>query len=268
MADASKKKIIDLRKIFDDEEYNLAAENQGWYCQQLQCENLQGAWDTLGGYSIKALANGAQNLQAGYWFLAQIVPKVTGYSMFVLPDNAFKSYQIPLFDNTYPQNPKSLPEGGWKAAISGGGKFEGFKNYGWTCEKNVTDQETLLTSKQQVQCNDNTIIYNIMTYDQAKTDPKTKASLGTAKFDFACNQYKANRADFKGNQVWVSGIGNNENIMIFRHPSAIIGFNWPTLEYKGPGNRTPVGSVAKGISDCIGFINELIEREMLDGEKW
>ena len=171
MADASKKKIIDLRKIFEDEDYDLAAENQGWYCQQLQCKNLQGAWETLGNYTIKQLANGAQNLSAGYWFLAQIVPKVTGYSMFVLPDDA--GYRIPLFDNTYPQNHKALPEGEWKAAISGG-KFEGFKNYGWT----------------------------------------------------------------------------------------------PTLEYKGPGNRTPVGSVAKGIADCIGFINELIERDMLDGEKW
>jgi len=258
MADAAKK-LIPIRKIFDDEEYNLAAENNGYYCQQLQCENLSGAWETLGGYKMAALANGAQTLTAGFWFLAQIVPKATGYSLFMLPTTAYATYIIPLFDNQYPQNPKSAD---WQTQVD---KFEGFKAHGWKCMKKVTDPDTLEVSEQMSQCNDNTIIYDLITYNKG-TDAKTKNSLKTKKFDFACNQYKAQRAEFQGDQMYVVAQGNNESIALFKTPDGILAFNWASTEYKG--NRAQVGSMSNGLSDCIGFVNELIEREMLNGEKF
>jgi len=266
MADASKKKLLKLRKVFDDEDqFDLAAVQGGYYVPHLGA-NLSAAWGVLEQFKMDAIANGAQtSLAPGFWFLAQVIPQATGYSMFILPKSNYGSYAIPLYDNTYPQNPKSVPNGDWGAAINQNGKFEGFKAHGWTCTKKVTDPDTLETTDKPVQCNDNTIIYNIITYNK-DTDKKTKDNMGTMKFDFAMNQYKANRADFKGDQMWVSAQGNNENIMIFKQPMGIIGFNWPTLEYKG--NRTPVGSISNGISDCISFVNELIEKEMLDGEKW
>merc|ERR1719483_1649922 len=68
------------------------------------------------------LANGAQTLTAGFWFLAQVMPKATGYSFFMLPASAYTTYQIPIFDQQYPQNPKG-PD--WQAICSS--KFEGFK---------------------------------------------------------------------------------------------------------------------------------------------
>lgn len=268
MADA-KVKLVPIRKVFDDEEFNLAAENQGYYCQQLQCENLSGAMETLGSYKMADLANGAQTLTAGFWFLAQIIPKATGYSFFMLPTTAYATYQIPLFDNTYPQNPKSAD---WSTKVLNplapagpAGKFEGFKAHGWECVKKVTDPDTLEQSDKVMQCNDNTILYDLITYNKG-TDAKTKATLKTKKFDFACNQYKASRADFQGDQMYVVGQGNNESIVLFKTPDGILAFNWASQEYKG--NRKNVGSMANGLSDCIGFVNELVEREMLNGEKF
>jgi len=262
MADA-KKKLLKLRKVFDDEDqFDLAALQGGYYAQSLGA-NLSAAWGVLEQYKMDALALGAQTtLAPGFWFLAQVIPQATGYSMFFLPKSNYDSYVIPLYDNTYAQNPKGAE---WGAKVNANGKFEGFKAHGWTCTKKVTDPDTLETSDQQVQCNDNTIIYQMIMYKQ-DADKKTKDGMGSMRFDFAMNQYKANKADFKGNQMWVSAQGNNENIMIFKQPMGIIGFNWPTLEYKG--NRVPVGSISNGVSDCIGFVNELIEKEMLDGEKW
>jgi len=262
MADA-KKKLLKLRKVFDDEDqFDLAALHGGYYAQSLGA-NLSAAWGVLEQYKMDALALGAQTtLAPGFWFLAQVIPQATGYSMFFLPKSNYDSYVIPLYDNTYAQNPKGAE---WGAKVNANGKFEGFKAHGWTCTKKVTDPDTLETSDQQVQCNDNTIIYQMIMYKQ-DADKKTKDGMGSMRFDFAMNQYKANKADFKGNQMWVSAQGNNENIMIFKQPMGIIGFNWPTLEYKG--NRVPVGSISNGVSDCIGFVNELIEKEMLDGEKW
>jgi len=258
MADAAKK-LIPIRKIFDDEEYNLQAENNGYYCQQLQCENLSGAWETLGGYKMAALANGAQTLTAGFWFLAQIVPKATGYSFFMLPADHYKDYQIPLYDNKYPQNPKGAD---WGTQVD---NFEGFKAHAWKCNKTVTNPDTLEQSLVMSQCNDNTIIYDLITYKK-DTDPKTKNSLKTKKFDFACNQYKASRAEFAGDQMYVVAQGNNESMVLFKTPDGILAFNWASKEYKG--NRANVGSMSNGLSDCIGFVNELIEREMLGGEKF
>jgi hypothetical protein len=88
MADSAK--LIPIRKVFEDEDYNLAAENQGYYCQQLQCENMSGAWETLGNYKMVALANGAQTLTAGFWFLAQVMPRplVIPFSCFPQPPTA------------------------------------------------------------------------------------------------------------------------------------------------------------------------------------
>jgi len=262
MADA-KKKLLKLRKVFDDEDqFDLAALQGGYYAQSLGA-NLSAAWGVLEQYKMDALALGAQTtLAPGFWFLAQVIPQATGYSMFFLPKSNYDSYVIPLYDNTYAQNPKGAE---WGAKVNANGKFEGFKAHGWTCTKKVTDPDTLETSDQQVQCNDNTIIYQMIMYKQG-ADKKTKDGMGSMRFDFAMNQYKANKADFKGNQMWVSAQGNNENIMIFKQPMGIIGFNWPTLEYKG--DRVPVGSISNGVSDCISFVNELIEKEMLDGEKW
>merc|ERR1740129_1572937 len=159
-----------------------------------------------------ALANGAQTLTAGFWFLAQVMPKATGYSFFMLPATAYSTYQIPIYDNQYPQNPKGAD---WQSSCA---KFEGFKAHAWKCMKNVTNPETLEQTQEMKDCNDNTIIYDLITYNKT-TDAKTKNSLKTKKFDFACNQYK--------------------------------------------GSRKNVGSMANGLSDCIGFVNELVEREML-----
>jgi len=258
MADSAK--LIPLRKVFEDEDYNLMAENQGYYCQQLQCENMSGAWETLGNYKMAALANGAQTLTAGFWFLAQVIPKATGYSFFMLPSTAYNTYQIPIYDNQYPQNPKGAE---WQASCA---KFEGFKAHAWKCMKTVTNPETLEQTQEMKDCNDNTIIYDLISYNKSTTDAKTKNSLKTKKFDFACNQYKASRAEFQGDQMYVVAQGNNESIALFKTPDGILAFNWASTEYKG--NRKNVGSMANGLSDCIGFVNELIEREMLGGEKF
>merc|ERR1719285_710171 len=150
---------------------------------------------------MAALANGAQTLTAGFWFLAQVIPKATGYSFFMLPSTAYNTYQIPIYDNQYPQNPKGAD---WQASCA---KFEGFKAHAWKCMKTVTNPETL-EQTQEI----------------------------------------------------------NESIALFKTPDGIIAFNWVSTEYKG--NRKNVGSMANGLSDCIGFVNELIEREMLGGEKF
>jgi len=261
MADSAK--LIPLRKVFEDEEYNLQAENQGYYCQQLSCENMAGAWDTLANYKMDALANGSQTLTAGFWFLAQIIPKTTGYSFFMLPAKAYSSYAIPLYDNTfYRQNPKGAD---WKAKTTNNTSFEGFKAHAWECMKTVTDPDTLTQKQENQTCNDNTILYDLISYKK-DTDAKTKASLKTKKFDFAMNQYKASRAEFQGEQMYIVAQGNNESIALFKTPMGILGFNWASTEYKG--DRRPVGSMANGLSDCIGFVNELVEREMLEGEKF
>jgi len=257
MADSAK--LIPIRKVFEDEEYNLMAENQGYYCQQLQCENMAGAWETLGNYKMAALANGAQTLTAGFWFLAQVIPKATGYSFFMLPSDNYATYQIPIYDNQYPQNPKGAD---WAATCN---KFEGFKAHAWKCNKTVTNPETLEQTTEMKDCNDNTIIYDLITYNK-NTDMKTKNSLKTKKFDFAMNQYKASRAEFQGDQMYVVAQGNNESMVLFKTVDGIIGFNWASTEYKG--NRKNVGSMSNGLSDCIGFVNELIEREMIGGEKF
>jgi len=257
MADSAK--LIPIRKVFEDEEYNLMAENQGYYCQQLQCENMAGAWETLGNYKMAALANGAQTLTAGFWFLAQVIPKATGYSFFMLPSDNYATYQIPIYDNQYPQNPKGAD---WAAQCN---KFEGFKAHAWKCNKTVTNPETLEQTTEMKDCNDNTIIYDLITYNK-NTDMKTKNSLKTKKFDFAMNQYKASRAEFQGDQMYVVAQGNNESMVLFKTVDGIIGFNWASTEYKG--NRKNVGSMSNGLSDCIGFVNELIEREMIGGEKF
>jgi len=257
MADSAK--LIPIRKVFEDEEYNLMAENQGYYCQQLQCENMAGAWETLGNYKMAALANGAQTLTAGFWFLAQVIPKATGYSFFMLPSDNYATYQIPIYDNQYPQNPKGAD---WAATCA---KFEGFKAHAWKCNKTVTNPETLEQTTEMKDCNDNTIIYDLITYNK-NTDMKTKNSLKTKKFDFAMNQYKASRAEFQGDQMYVVAQGNNESMVLFKTVDGIIGFNWASTEYKG--NRKNVGSMSNGLSDCIGFVNELIEREMIGGEKF
>jgi len=259
MADSAK--LIPIRKVFEDEEYNLKAENNNYYCQQLSCENMAGAWETLGNYKMVDLANGAQTLTAGFWFLAQVMPKATGYSFFMLPASAYTTYQIPIFDQQYPQNPKG-PD--WQAICSS--KFEGFKAHGWKCMKTVTDPVTLDPSQEMKDCNDNTIIYDLISYNKTTTDAKTKNSLKTKKFDFAMNQYKASRAEFQGDQMYVVAQGNNESIVLFKFPDGIIAFNWASAEYKG--NRKNVGSMANGLSDCIGFVNELVEREMIGGEKF
>merc|ERR1719489_636251 len=78
---------------------------------------------------MAALANGAQTLTAGFWFLAQVIPKATGYSFFMLPSTAYNTYQIPIYDNQYPQNPKGAD---WQASCA---KFEGFKAHAWKCMK-------------------------------------------------------------------------------------------------------------------------------------
>merc|ERR1719295_1031181 len=158
---------------------------------------------------MAALANGAQTLTAGFWFLAQVIPKATGYSFFMLPSDNYATYQIPIYDNP--------------------------------------------------------IIYDLITYNK-NTDMKTKNSLKTKKFDFAMNQYKASRAEFQGDQMYVVAQGNNESMVLFKTVDGIIGFNWASTEYKG--NRKNVGSMSNGLSDCIGFVNELIEREMIGGEKF
>jgi len=268
MADAVKK-LVPIRKVFDDEDFDLSAENQGYYCQQLQCENLSGAMETLGNYKMAALADGAQTLTAGFWFLAHIIPKATGYSFFMLPSNAYSTYHIPLYDPNYPQNPKSAD---WNTKVLNphdkagpAAKFEGFKAHGWQCTKKVTDPDTLEQSDKVMECNDNTILYDLITYNKG-TDAKTKNLLKTKKFDFACNQYKAQRAEFQGDQMYVVAQGNNESIVLFKTPDGILCFNWASVEYKG--NRPNVGSMSNGLSDCIGFVNELIEREMLGGEKF
>merc|ERR1719483_1919942 len=73
-------------------------------------------------------------------------------------------------------------------------------------------------------------------------------------------------SEFFGDQMYVVAQGNNESIVLFKFPDGIIAFNWASAEYKGA--RKNVGSMANGLSDCIGFVNELVEREMIGGEKF
>merc|ERR1719285_216792 len=122
---------------------------------------------------MAALANGAQTLTAGFWFLAQVIPKATGYSFFMLPSTAYNTYQIPIYDNQYPQNPKGAD---WQASCA---KFEGFKAHAWKCMKTVTNPETLEQTQEMKDCNDNTIIYDLISYNKSTTDAKTKNSLKT-----------------------------------------------------------------------------------------
>merc|ERR1719499_579863 len=59
---------------------------------------------------MAALANGAQTLTAGFWFLAQVIPKATGYSFFMLPSTAYNTYQIPIYDKPSLQDSGSWPK--------------------------------------------------------------------------------------------------------------------------------------------------------------
>lgn len=265
-AEATKKSkgappIAKLNKLYEDDSFDLNSLYNGYY-KDLG-ENFEAAWETIQTtcnekkMTMQHLAY-SQTWAQAWSFLASAIPLTTGCSLFFLPANAYASYAISLYDASYPQNPK------FADATVSGGKFNGLLAHAWSVNMEVT-QEDLTTKLQKVDANDNTIIGKLIGYKES-SGKAVQMELSKMKFDFACNKYKVIKAEFQGDQFMISASGNQECIMFFKAPEGILGVNWATKEYKG--DRFNVGSLNGYSSAVQSFYNELVERELLTGEKF
>jgi len=280
MAEAKKaqKPSLKLQKVFEDDTFDLGSLYNGYYKAADSGfggeGTFEGAWEAICSRENLILPHlaypNANNSPfkfawAHAWsLLSSAIPAATGVSMFMMPTQSYGNYWIPLYDQSYPQNPAFS-----KATLTGTiTTFGGLMAYAWSSVEKVT-KEDLTQADETVSNNDNNILYKMINYknEQVPEEQRTKESeLKTLKFSFGLNKYKVVNSQFNGKQICLQADGNQESMMLFKCPEGIIGFNWASSEYKG--DRMKVGSL-KGIgSNVFTFYNELVDRELITGDKW